>query len=131
MKPIKLIVSANVRYWEDAEINGRIAGEDGNQVPLKSGNLWEPVIELATGRVIGWPEGTTGDIHFKVCDAGEYWLQDANGNRYKWKGDYVPDHLLCIGDRGYGDYIILKINSDGIIDGWEMPEIDEAEWEKL
>lgn len=124
-----LVVSAGVRYWEDASVNGVEDGQ-GDLVPFRNGDNWEPVVELATGRILDWPEGTTGDIHYKVCDAGEYWLADASGNKVaKWKGHYVPNDLLCVGADGYGDYIILSVGADGRIEGWEPPRIDVGEWE--
>ena len=123
-----LVVAAGVRYWEDATINGA-EDIDGTLVPHRSGNLWKPVIELATGKIRDWPQGTVASIHYKVCDAGEYWLADATGNlTHKYKGDYVPDRLLCVGDRGYGDYIIFNVGPDGVIEGWRKPEIDESDW---
>jgi hypothetical protein len=126
---LRLLVSAKVRYWEDAEINGVGDTEEGTLIPLKVGDLWKPSIELETGRVLEWPQGTTADIHYKVCDQGEYWLGDAEGNRLKWKGAYVPNDLLAIGDNGYGDYIILKISAEGIIEGWQLPELRAEDWE--
>jgi hypothetical protein len=127
--PSRLIVSAEVRYWEDAEINGEQDTVEGTRIPLKVGSLWKPIIELETGRVVDWPKGTTADIHYKVCDQGEYWLEDANGERLKWKGDYVPNALLCVGDNGFGDYIILKISAEGIIEGWQIPKLRMEDWE--
>lgn len=129
--PVRLMVSAEVRYWEDAEINGVGDTEDGTLIPLKVGDLWKPIIELETGRVMEWPTGTTADIHYKVCDQGEYWLVDADGKRLKWNGDYVPNDLLAIGDNGYGDYIILKISAAGIIEGWRPPELRPEDWMAL
>lgn len=129
--PLRLLVSAEVRYWEDAEINGSGDTEEGALIPLKVGNLWKPSIELETGRVLEWPNGTTADIHYKVCDQGEYWLEDSDGKRVKWKGDYVPNDLLAVGDNGFGDYIILKISAAGIIEGWNVPTIDGANWENV
>ena len=123
-----LHVEAGVRYWEDATVNGK---EDtkGELIPFRQGDLWKPVIELATGRVIDWPAGTRASIHYKVCDEGEYWLADKSGNRLlRWQGDYVPDRLLCVGDRGYGDYIILEIREDGFIEGWRKPDLTTSDW---
>ena len=121
-------VSAEVRYWEDATING-VSTEDGAAVPLKQGNLWCPVIRLVDGRVMDWPEGTTADIHFKVCDQGKYWLLDAERARVaEWRGDYAPDDFLCPTSNGWGDYIILKIGADGVIEGWKQPAINSEEW---
>ncbi len=124
--PVRLIVSAGVRYWEDATVNG-IQDIDGSLIPMRSHELWRPAVELATGRVIDWPHGTTASVHYKVCDAGEYWLENADGKRVKYKGDYVP-RLLSVGDDGFGDYIILKISADGMIQGWKEPQLDDEDW---
>jgi hypothetical protein len=125
-RPVRLIVSACVRYWEDAEVNG-VSDDDGSLIPLKEGGMWKPVIELDTGRVIDWPHGTTADIHYKVCDAGEYWLEDAEGGRLKYQDSYVP-RLLSVGDDGFGDYIILKITEGGIIEGWGVENLRQEDW---
>lgn len=126
-----LIVEAEVRYWEDAAING-VQDSDGSLIPLRRGDFWCPVIDLDTGAIRGWPDGTSARIHYKVCDAGEYWLGDEQGRkRWKWKDHYVPDRFLCVGDEGYGDYIILKVQANGRIEGWSIPTIDTAEWAAL
>jgi hypothetical protein len=122
----RLMVSANVRYWEDATVNG-VEDTEGALIPFRTAGLWVPTIDMDAGRVINWPQGTTADIHYKVCDAGEYRIKCADGRVLKYNGDYVPDGLLCMGDRGYGDYIILKINEDGIIQDWQ-PTVDLSDW---
>lgn len=120
-------VAAEVRYWEDATLNGK-EDTDG-QVPLRQGALWVPVIEWATGRILDWPMGLEARIHYKVCDAGEYWLLDSNRQRIaKWAGYYVPDDVLCVGSRGYGDYIIFRVNTEGAIVGWNKPWLDPERW---
>ena len=119
-------VSAEVRYWEDATINGT-EDTDGTLTPLKRGELWCPVIRLADGQVMDWPTGTTANIHFKVCDEGEYWLLDEAKKRIaKWGGYYVPDEILCPGDNGYGDYIIMEISADGVVQKWSKPALEFA-----
>lgn len=121
-------VCAEVRYWEDARVNGA-DDNDGTLIPFRIGSLWKPLIRLADGYIIGWPEGTTASIHYKVADQGEYWLTDESQERIaKWKGDYVPDEFLCVGDNGYGDYIIFKVGADGKIAGWTLPDIVDKEW---
>lgn len=121
--PVFLEVAANVRYWDDATINGQ-AEESGANVPFKNGETWAPVIRLADGVIENWPTGTIADIHFKVCDAGEYWLLDEAKKRIaKWGGYYVPDDFLCPGTNGYGDYIILKVAGDGQIEKWKQPGV--------
>jgi len=135
MKNAKYIeVKAEVRYWEDATVNG-VDDDAGTMIPFRLGNLWMPVVRLDDGQIIGWPEGVESDIHYKVCDTGEYWLQDANRNRIaKWRGDYVPDDLLCVGDQSYGDYIIFKVGSDGKIKDWQFAGLtaeQTEQWEAI
>lgn len=120
-------VDAGVRYWEDAILNGE--EDEAGAIPLKKGDRWQPVIELATGRVLDWPPGTVADVHYKVCDDGLYWLLDENRKRIaEWRGHYVPNDFLCVGDNGFGDYIIFTIGADGLIADWSEPVVIEAEW---
>ena len=129
-QPSRLIVEAVVRYWEDATVNGR-EDEHGELMPCRSGDKWCATIDLETGRILDWPQGTTADLNYKVCDEGKYWLADSEGKRIaKWKDCYVPDRLLCIGDFGAGDYISLKIDGCGAIRGWRKPQLDWSEWER-
>lgn len=122
-------VHADVRYWEDATVNG-IEDTDGSLIPFKDGDTWKPVIDLVLGIVVGWPSGVVADIHYKVCDAGEYWLLDENKNRIaKYKDYYVPDEILCVGENGYGDYIIFKVAENGSILGWRTPDIVRDRWD--
>lgn len=123
-----ILAHAGVRYWEDAEVNG-LVDEDGTLIPGRVGDEWRVKIELATGKVVDWPQGTSADIHYKVCDDGEYWLLDADGNKLARKEGYVPGDFMCHGDNGYGDYIIMVIDADGQIVGYSQPEIVRDEWE--
>jgi len=120
-------VEAEVRYWEDAIVNGQ-EDTQGTLIPFRYGDKWCPVIRLADGWVVNWPEGTTADVHFKVCDQGEYWLATDTGRVAKWRSDYVPDSFLCHGDTGYGDYIIFTVSVDGKIERWQQPEIEAELW---
>ncbi len=123
-------VEAGVRYWEDAIVNG-VEDEDGSRIPCRVGDSWCPTINLDTGEVVGWPSGTEADVHYKVCDDGRYWLQDADGNRIASREGYVPDDFLCHTGNGYGDYIIMSIDGDGKVEGYRRPAVDEDEWEWL
>ena len=114
-----LLVDANVRYWEDATVNG-VSDKDGDLIPCREGESWKPIINLDTGLIINWEKGKSASIHYKVCDDGEYWLQDIDGNNIaKSKGYYVPD-FLAIDDSGWGDYIIMNVDSDGFIKNWRF-----------
>lgn len=139
MSAVYIEVSADVRYWEDATINGK-EDTDGTLTPFIKGDSWCPVIRLTDGRVMDWPTGMVADIHFKVCDAGEYWLLDENRQRIaKWAGYYVPSEFLCHGDQGYDDYIIFTVGADGLINKYREPSVDficqcddeQSGWKKL
>jgi hypothetical protein len=133
--------SIDVRYWEDADINGidDISYEEQKEgakprMPLVVENpnaryndekwLWEIKINLETGNIEGWPAGNKAHVHYKVCDQGIYWLEDENGNEIHRIDCYVP-HLLEIGDDcPDGDYIIITIDENGHIVEWEDANID-------
>ncbi|MEX3983734.1 hypothetical protein AB4Y45_32650 [Paraburkholderia sp. EG287A] len=121
-------VHAAVRYWEDGLLNGKEDSE--GTVPLRVGEDWRPTIELATGRILEWPEGFELKTCYKVCDAGEYWLLDANGKRIaRWKGACVPAHFLDQADGGsVSDYIILNIGADGLVKRWKHPCVEAERW---
>lgn len=123
-----LEVHAGVRYWEDADINGE-KDYDGNLIPFRNGNYWEPKINVNTGQIINWPFGYTARIHYKVCDDGEYILKQ-NNKIYKYIDYYVPNILDCSEDQSsFGDYIIMNISAGGYIQGWNPNKIDISRWE--
>jgi len=110
-------VFAGVRYWDDATVNGK-EDYDGAIIPCRDGDMWCPVIDVATGTITNWTIGTTADIHFKVCDECGYKLIGENGDvLYECENEYVPK-ILCPNRDGYGDYIIMTIDGDGVISNW-------------
>lgn len=121
-------VHAGVRYWCDATVN-EVSGEENSEnedpgIPLRDGDTWKIDIDIETGVIKDWPQGTTASVHYKVCDAGNYYLLDASGNVVASREDaYVPSSL-CPRKSGYGDYIIMDIDGDGRIEGWD-PDVDE------
>lgn len=119
VSPVFLKVEAEVRYSEDATLNGVTDDEEKPKMPFLVGRVWSPVINLETGKVVDWPQGVTADIHYKVCDQGRYLLLDADLNVLVEKDGYVPD-ILSPGDSGYGDYIIMKVDGTGQIENWRV-----------
>lgn len=117
-----LKAEAGVRYWEDAEVNGQ-ADEDGNLIPFRSGDTWCPLIDIDSGTVVDWPSGVTADIHYKVCDDGVYTLLNEEREPVRQIEGYVPK-IMAPGGDGYGDYIIMKIDGDGRVAGWNV-NLDE------
>ncbi|MGL4404743.1 MAG: hypothetical protein ACRCT6_03225 [Notoacmeibacter sp.] len=125
-----LLVCAPVRYWEDATVNG-VEDADGVLIPCRRADHWRPVIDLETGHVINWNQGAEAEIHYKVAYLGEYFLLDAAKLKAaKYRSNYVPD-MLSIGENGYGDFIIMHINSDGFIKGWKPPRLDQDQWQVI
>lgn len=115
-----LKVSAGVRYWEDAIVNGEQEPERETKIPFRRGDLWCPKIEIDTGIIIGWPKGTTAEIHYKVCDQFSCDVFDDEDNVVlKLQEDYVP-RFMCPSENGYGDYIKMTINAEGKIEGWKF-----------
>jgi hypothetical protein len=113
-----LVVEAEVRHWEDATVNGE-DDELGTKIPCREGNAWCPVIDIDTGQIINWTSGIKANIHYKVCDAGIYELQTADNELIVRKDGYVP-WCLSPGGNGYGDYIIMNIDENGVIENWKF-----------
>lgn len=115
----ELLVKAKVRYWEDAEVNGEDDTEAGDNIPCKLGDFWMPIIDIETGIIKNWEQGKTADIHYKVCDEGEYSLMNDRGETIVKIEGYVPD-IMCPEENGYGDYIIMKVDENGQIANWKV-----------
>ena len=129
-----LCADLGVRYWEDGEINGEddipyeeqekgatprmpLAVKDENARHSDELYRWRVKIDLETGNLVGWPQGVTARVHYKVCDDGTYWLEDAEGNRIHEIDDYVPK-VFDFCDDSDGDYIIFNIDENGHIVQW-------------
>lgn len=126
-KEVKYLkLDAGVRYWEDSVINGVEDNEDSPCVPCQENGRWKPVIELETGKILNWTKGVEADIHYKICDDGGYILLDEWQNKVIDVQSYVPN-ILCPTGEGYGDYIIMRINEDGMIQDWKCRESDLGE----
>jgi hypothetical protein len=107
-----LSVRAEVRYWEDGSL--------GEQMPCKKEDLWCPEIEIETGKILNWEQGKKADVHYKVCDCCGWDL--INENReivFSVENEYVPNSLSPK-ENGYGDYIIMDIDENGIIKDWNF-----------
>lgn len=124
-------VDARVRYWEDTTVNG-IEDKEGDLIPFRNGDLWQPCIDIEKGVIVDWPIGTTARVHYNVGDNGEYYLLNDDMTAIaKYKDYYVPNGLLCHGDYVCGDYIIMHIDENGKIEKYVIPEIEPDEWEVM
>ena len=104
-------------YWEDATVNG-VQDDEGTLIPCRHNDTWCPLIDVDTGKILDWPQGTVASVHYKVCDEGGYTLLDKNRNLILYYEGYVPK-CMCPGGDGFGDYVIMTIDGDGVIEGWE------------
>jgi hypothetical protein len=119
-----LKVDLGVRYWEDAYLyinNEKVdIPENGSNIPLKDVDRWVFTIDVETGQVLNWSENTKIEAFFKVCDDGNYYLIDSKFQTIdEFEGIYVPS-CLSIDDNGYGDYVFLTIQENGVIKNWEQ-----------
>ena len=103
-----VLIQAPVRY-EDEDIP--------YDFPFRSKNVWEPIIELDTGRIVDWPQGKCAEVYLKVCDSGRYILMN-DGEIVESIDDYVPDFV----PNDYGDYINFDIDASGVILNWYTAE---------
>ena len=124
--PVRYLkANMNVRYWEDAELNGET--DIHEQMPLRQGDMWVVTVNIETGKVLDWPKGTTAKTHYKVCDAGIYALYQTyedllmNKPLETYNDIYVP---TCLSNGGWGDYVILSIDKNGFIENWKFSPLD-------
>ena len=113
----KVRCTMNVRYWEDADVNG-VEDSEGDKIPLRKGDTWDITIDLESGIIENWTKGVTASVHYKVCDAGAYQLIDYDGNVMAERDHYVPSFLAPKGG-GYGDYVVINIDENGYIEDWK------------
>lgn len=111
-----LLAEVGPRYWEDATVNG-VEDTEGTLIPCRDGVYWMPLIDIESGVITNWDKGHTASIHYKCCDDGIYRLLDENKNEIWSIEGYVPE-IMCPKENGYGDYVIMDIDSDGKIENW-------------
>ena len=121
--PVYLNAKLSLRYWEDCKVNGS-EPEFATDVPMLNGNLlWDILININEGRIEDWPSVELR-THFKVCDAGSYYLIDEEANVIaEFENEYVPK-CLYPNANGWGDYVILDIDKDGFINGWNPKHVE-------
>lgn len=112
------------RYWEDSELNGVEDDASNPEMPCvesvghfyygKKKLAWCPIIDLDNGRILNWCRGDVAKIHYKSCDGNVVVIKDRNGEEVKDYTGYVPRFLDPYRE-GYGDYVIMEIDSNGYI----------------
>lgn len=109
------------RYWEDSEINGVEDDAENPKMPLIEEHIgekaWHIIINLDNGQIGNWPKDTTASIHYKSCDDNYIDILDDQLGIVKYYTGYVPN-FLCPKENGYGDYVIMDIDENGFIQGF-------------
>ena len=86
-----------------------------NDFPFRTGDVWDVVISVDTGKIPDWPK-RAAVVAMKVVDQGSYYLLDANREVLaSIESEYVPNELI---PGSYGVYINLKIAEDGTVTNW-------------
>ena len=106
----KIIIAINIRYVGDDEDD-----DVPRNFPLLNGSLWKATVMVDSGQIEEWPGGEARNLFCKVCDSGAYTLIDGDGEIVVQREGYVPNGIV---PGKYGDYVDLKINSDGVIENW-------------
>ena len=90
-----------------------------NKYPLVAKGMWSGIINLKTHQLL------TLYLQAKICDSGTYFLLDKDKKVICKIAGYVPNSLVPDSD-DCGDYIRLRINSDGTIENWpENPDYSD------
>ena len=121
---IKVEKEVEIKYVK-VQVAVRYEEEDiPNDFPLRSGDMWNAIIDIDNGIVMDWPKGEKGNLEMKICDEGSYYLLDENYDTIlSIEEDYVPNKLL---PGSYGDYLKLHIGENGVISNWySKPSIEE------
>jgi hypothetical protein len=85
--------------------------------PHRTGNVWDVTIDLATGQIRDWPDGSEPlELEMKVCDSGRYYLMNGDEVVASIEEDYVPN---CVIPGAWNDYVELDITASGHIANWK------------
>lgn len=114
-------VDAHVRYPEDISFeqndNWCYCNADNPECPCIDGHQWRPIININTGKIINWDAPIKCHVFAKVCDEFKCKIKGLNGEDIINYEGYVPS-FMAIEDSGYGDYIDMIVEEDGIIKNW-------------
>ena len=125
-----IFIDSSVRYWEDSRINGirDISNPTIDNPPTIPKVIWDienqefkwvPIIDIDKGIILDWPTDIEAIIHYKVCDEFKCCVKESLDKNYSvlhYEG-YVP-RFMCPVEDGFGDYIIMSIDKNGKIKGW-------------
>lgn len=115
---------AGVRSWHYTKVNNVNDTTNGDNIPCKEDKLWCPIIEIDTGKIVNWKQGTTASIYYKVNNRLRYEIMNRNGHIVAFSNKSFVSKTLCAGASGYEDDIIMNIDENGMIQDWEFEVSD-------
>lgn len=123
-------VKAGVRYFEDANVKSPISSwyedePDSPTIPCVVDECWCPEIDPNTGKILNWTEGWEAQIHYKVCDDCEIEYYEEGEKICNNDGEYYVPEFLSPKENGYGDYMIMDIDSSGQIQDWSIQDFND------
>ena len=122
-----LEIDAHMRYLEDTtySCDGEWVNcnENDSECPCTEGHQWKPIIDVNTGQILNWSADRKFWVFGKVCDEFKCKVKGINDEVLIDYEGYVPN-CMSINDKGYGDYIDMIVNPDGIIQDWEFKQSD-------
>lgn len=105
--------------FETSYINGKKDSNKNTKMPgiyeNEDGKKLSIEIDLETGKVINWPNGTYAQMSYKVGDYGEYTMYDKDWKRLCVYEGYVPELFQLEEKEKNGDWFSIKIGKDGKI----------------
>lgn len=100
------------KFWGELEVN------DPFYSLITPTERWEITVDLTNHTVLEWKkEIGICQVFTKIRDEGVYTLLDKDKIPFCQLSGYVPNNMFPPTD-GYGDYLELKINENGIITNW-------------
>lgn len=123
-RPVQIAVDAirlrlPIRYPED--FDEEVGADFPEQFIGPNRSSLTVVLDLDSRKVRDWPAGKTANVYIKVCDEGTYELLAGERVVARRADDYVPS---CVPGE-FGDYFVMKIATDGSIDGWR-PDVQSV-----
>jgi hypothetical protein len=108
---------------------GELEKKDNHTIPMldRKNFIFNLEIDLKGCRVQDWkPEYGYWRIWGKVKNYGTYTLLDSNKQPLWQIHGFVPCKLVPPFDDGWGDYLDIRVNSDGSIKNWpEVPDFTD------
>lgn len=109
-------------YWDENDIEHECDNENP-EIPCFDGHNWKPIIDINTGKILNWDKPYAAYVFGKICDEFCCKVKGINGEVLIDYEGYVPD-CMAILSNGFGDYIDMMVNSDGIIQDWNFTQQD-------